>query len=104
MPACIASYVVNGERTVACVYHVRDLVPIYKENKRCTSQHKPNTIVELVHRLHGKTGVFFFFVRFREWLKHIHIYVLWDRELGLGMSITKLSVYPFHAILTSLPF
>ena len=43
-----------------------------------------------MHRLHGIRGIFFFFVRYREWLKHIHVYVLRDRELGLGMSMTKL--------------
>ena len=30
--------------------HVRDLAPVSKENKRCTSQHTRITIVELEHR------------------------------------------------------
>ena len=36
-----------------------------------------------MHRLHGNVYIS------REWLKHIHVFVLWDRKLGLGMSITK---------------
>ena len=30
--------------------HVRDLAPVSKENKRCTSQQTRITIVEIVHR------------------------------------------------------
>ena len=72
---------------MARVHHVRDLALVSKENKRkCTSQHTHIPIVEVEYRLHGKTRIFFFFVRYREWLKLIHVYVLWDRELGPEMS------------------
>ena len=33
-------------------------------------------IVELVHRLHGKTCIFLFSVRYHEWLKHVYVYDL----------------------------
>ena len=68
------------------MYHVRDLAPVSKENKRCTSQHTHIAIVELVHRLYGKTCIFLFFVRYHERLKHVHVYVVLDRELGLGIN------------------
>ena len=54
-------YVVDAEQTEACVYNVRDFAPVFMENKCCTSQYTPITIVELVHRLHGKTRIFLFF-------------------------------------------
>ena len=31
-------------------HHVRDLAPVSRENKRCTSQQMRITIAELVHR------------------------------------------------------
>ena len=110
MPACIGSYVddafqmTHPRKTMALMHHVCNLAPISKENKRCTLQHMHSTIVESVLRLHGKTPIFLLFVHSCEWLKHMHVYVLSDGELSLGMSITKPSVYPFHATLTSLPF
>ena len=45
---------------MARVYHIRNLAPVSKENKLCMSQHTHITIVELVHRLHGKTRIFLF--------------------------------------------
>ena len=68
VPECIARYVFNAEKTVPRVYHVHDLAAVSTENIRCTSNHMHITIVELVHRLHGKTRgfCFFVFVRYRE--------------------------------------
>ena len=40
------------------VHHIHNLASVSKENKWCTSQHAYITIVELVHRLHGKTHIF----------------------------------------------
>ena len=40
--------------TMVCVdlnqHHIRDLAPVSREKKPCTSQQTRNTIVELVHR------------------------------------------------------
>ena len=99
MPACIVSLCAVIEcwkNTLAHVYHIRNLAPVSKENKCCTSQHTHIAIVESVHRLHNKTCLFLFFVCYGEWLKHIHVYVLLDRELGLRMSITLLSLPISH--------
>ena len=71
------------------VYHVRNLAPVSKENKRCTSQHTHITIVELVHRLHGKTRIFLFFVRSRGWLKHIHSLYFVGQRTGPGNEHNK---------------
>ena len=65
---------------MARVYHVNYLTSVSEENKRCPSQHTHITIVELVHRLHGKTRIFLLFIHSREWLEHIHVYVLRDSE------------------------
>ena len=89
MPACIGSYLVNGKKTVAREYHMRNLAPVYKEKKRCTSQHTHITIVELVHRLHGKTCIFFIFVRNRGCLKHIHSLYFVGQRTGPGNEHNK---------------
>ena len=52
------SYVDDAIKTVAHVHHVRNLAPVSKEIKWCTSQHMHITIVETVHRLHSKTHIY----------------------------------------------
>ena len=89
VPACIGSYVDNAKNSGVRASRTRSSARFTK-NKRCTSQHTHINIVILVHRLRDKTRIFLLFIHSREWLKHIHAYVLWDRERGLGMSIIKL--------------
>ena len=75
---------------MARVYHVRNLAPVSKENKRCTSQQTPISIVELVHRFHGKTRIFLFFVRNRGWLKQfIHNLYFVGQRTGPGNEHNK---------------
>ena len=106
MPSCIASYVVNVEKKMgrARVSHTQFGASPSKENKRCTSQHMHITIVELVHRLHGKTRIFLFFVRNRGWLKHIHSLYLVGQRTGPGNGLNKAQCLPISCDFTSLPF
>ena len=85
---------VNVEKKTARVYHARNLAPVSKENKRCTSQHTHIIIVELVHRLHGKTHIFLFFVCNRGWLKHIHCSYFVGQGTGPGNEHNKAKCLP----------
>ena len=84
------------KKTMARVYHVlvRNLATVSKENKRSTSQQTPISIVEIVHRFHGKTRIFLFFVRNRGWLKHIHSLYFVGQRTGPGNEHNKTQCLP----------
>ena len=94
MPACIANYVVNADGNNGAPFSRMHLAPVSKENKRCTSQDTHITIVELVHRLLGKTRIFPFFVRNGGWLKHIHSLCFVGERTGPGNEHNKAKCLP----------
>ena len=47
---------------MAHMYHIPNLAPVSKENKRCTSQHTHITIVEFLKGHHFKASIFYIFV------------------------------------------
>ena len=82
------------KKTMARVYHIRNLAPVPKENKRCTSQQTPISIAELVHRFHGIMRIFLFFVLNRGWLKHIHSLYFVEQRTGPGNEHNKAQCLP----------
>ena len=79
-------------------HYVRDLAPVSKENKRCTSQQTRNTIVELLHRrpLADLVKLANFTVKrvnlsFLLWELHRHV-LLRSRENKTCIFITRLTL------------
>ena len=61
------------------------------------SQHLHITIVELLHRLHDKTRIFLFFVRYRGWLRHIHRSNVVEHRTGPGNWHNKAQCLPISS-------